>query len=324
YLDGDEMGQVFDQVKAKDQAKAFSRAIETAARETIMRSLAKYLHPAKIRPSDSRIIGTAEEVPHHALDRGRVRIHPFEIITIGGDDLILIVPAHIAIPLACEISQTFQKAMHAACLNDPVLKPLASKPYTLSGGVVLADDHNPVQALQDLASALKSSAKQAHYTDDDKNQNGHLDFIALMGTDLPERDLEQSRDLYPHTIAQPGLRPRPLSLLGRPYRVSQLADAWNELVALKAAGFANTQMALLAQALLKGVQQSGLFYEYQRARGKPEAFAHLEAAMRSLQNIRERDIEIWKIFPDYPLPEFSARTVLWDIAELYSLVWKEG
>ncbi len=317
YLDGDEMGKVFSQIETKEQAKALSGTLENAAHNSVMSALAKHLHPAKIQPSESRA-ETGDETPQEAIKAGTVRIHPFEIITIGGDDLILIVPADVAIPLACEISQSFQTGMDIGIRKNPILTPLAGKPFTLSGGVVLADDHNPVRALQDLAKVLKSSAKQArHNLPEGEPQEGYLDFIALMGTDMPDRDLIQSRKLYPYHLQQPG-QPRPVTLLGRPYPVSRLADAWPELKTLKAANFATTQMALLAQKLLEGVQLSGLFFEYQRARDKSGAFTHLEAAMRILQNAP--DTHLWQVFTPQHSQGIRAQTVLWDIAEIYSLI----
>ena len=305
YLDGDGMGGRMRGLISPESAAELSRALRELI-PAVIQANRKEIEAVGVRPSPGR--------PPHERSRESIRIDPVEILVSGGDDVVLIVPGHLAIPLACQISAGFQQAMQSRFPG--------SEPFTLSGGVVIADDHNPVRALRDLALELKTNAKRARYKD--KAKEGYLDFLALLGTDTLDRDLEASRKMYPYRIGQMGLqsasppeRPapgsRPLSLLARPYPASRLLAAWEELQALRAAHFPNSQMSLLARQLHKGVQESSLYYQYQRQRSG--GFVHLERALRLLQG--ETALEPW-VLVEQPAG-IAARTALWDLAELYSL-----
>lgn len=316
YLDGDQMGRAFDTVDSAENAAALSQAIQAAAEQAVMQALQTYHSGVWVTPSSGRQ-GTRGEVSAAQLNaQGQVRIYPFEILTIGGDDIMLITPADCAIPVACEVTRLFQERLQSQLQASAFPARLKAMPTTLSGGVVLADDHNPVRALRDLASELKSSAKQArHAHTTNGGHEGWLDFAVLMGSEAPDRSLRRSRELFPYQVRQPGDF-RPISLLGRPYPAARLLEAWNELRNLRRDGFPNSQMTQIAEALLRGVQDSGLFYKYQRRRG--EKFTHLERAIQILQDVPQDGLaEPWQI--NNHQARVAAQTVLWDLAELYGL-----
>lgn len=317
YLDGDEMGKAFQQIPTQEGYTALSKATDMAARTAVMSALAEYLTPISVAPSPARY--QVDELPEPAqLDaQGRMRIHPFEIITIGGDDLMLIVPADKAIPIAATISQRFQTQMQALLAEQPLPDALKEHAYTLSGGVVLASDHNPIRVLRDLAHELQDLAKAARQAAHGKQESeGYLDFMVLKSADMLERDISHLRQHYPYTLHKPS---KDLSLVGRPYRASQLLALWKALVVLRETNFAKSQLENLAAALLKGRQEATLYYLYQQARDRKGQYAKLDAALAVVQKQDVADPPPWVQWSG-PNDLYSHKTALWDIAELYRFV----
>jgi len=301
HLDGDNLGDLFFQLTPANTFNKFSRQLKETTEQAVMTALANYLQPARVQASETRA-----EVGEGPSPGKWVCIHPFEIITIGGDDVWLIVPGDVALPLAAAISTGFKKAQ--------LLRRDTGKLCTLSGGVVIADDHNPVRVLRDLAKDLAREAKEAR-----KNAEaeiGYIDFHIFKSADMLDRTLAKLRGYYPYTLLAGD---KDLRLLGRPYPADVLSKLWKKLQALRAhtPPFPPGQMHLLAESLLQGRRESSLFYEYQRARDTEGHFQRLDAALALVQGCREIDPIPWqKLCND----RYSHQTALWDIAELYDFV----
>ncbi len=312
YLDGDSIGRLLQQIKAKAQYKKVSVQLSRVTKDAVFQALAKWLKPVRVTGSDAR-----REVNQHQLVGQDIFIHPFEIITIGGDDVMLIVPAQAALPIALEIGQTFSREMTAFGRRELN----RSQPITMSGGVVIADNHTPVRVLRDLAHQLQDEAK--------KLPGGALDFQVLKSADMLAATVEAVREQYPYLLKGYGRSGRDLRLLSRPYTYAQAQTLWDGLTRLKADGFAASQMHLLAASLLEGKAAATLFYEYQSHRAKKEkkAYAALQKLLLALQRPEAVPPPATPA-PDDPLPwrkaareaDFSHDTALWDIAELYDFV----
>lgn len=316
YLDGDDMGQVFADARSPEDAHCLSEIIHRASEGAVWDALVESgLHPAEVAPSLSHAERGGEPAAPEQMVGERVRIHPFEVITIGGDDIILIVPADRVIPVACAISRGFQARMAQALAAGNLPENIRDKKYTLSGGVVIASDHNPVRVLRDLARELKASAKRSRRAA--QATEGYLDFLTLKSADMVERSIEQMRERYPYSVAQPG--EKPLRLLGRPYAVSKLMALWEKLIKLGQAGrFARSQMHQLVESLLRGRHESTLFYLYQRAR-HPTPYQFLDEALAEVQGSDPHNPTPWVQCRDAAGATFY-RTSLWDFAELYDFV----
>ncbi|MEM7344672.1 MAG: hypothetical protein AAF485_10540 [Chloroflexota bacterium] len=318
YLDGDSMGSSFERIKTPHQFRQLSQTVTAATQLAVMRILANHLHPAWVAPSNSRAI---EQLPPQSQQdqQGRMRIHPFEIITLGGDDIILIVPADKALPIALDIIKQFQADMAELLAKTQLPAEIKDEPFTLSGGVVLASDHNPVRILNDLAEALKKQAKKKRKQGE--QSEGCLDFMILKSADLIESDLSQLRDNYPYMLDLAG-QPK-MNLLKRPYYGSTLTNLWDKLIHLRRAGFSNSQMHALAEALLQGRSESSLFYLYQEARDRKGLQKHLSEAIMLAHGLTAETAQGHPL-PWFKLPtklgEDSYQTALWDLAELYDFI----
>jgi hypothetical protein len=304
HLDGDEFGDLFHHLQTGKDYLRFSNDIEEAAEYTVMAALASQLHPTQVRASETR-----QQIGEKPDPGKPVRIHPFEIITIGGDDIWLIVPGDKAIPIAAAVSTAF---------SEQVARPDGKGPCSLSSGIVIADDHNPMRVLQDIAKQLTGSAKQARKKA--QAQVGYIDFHIFKSADMLDRKMTMLRDKYPYTLLGLGDHGKDLYLTSRPYPADVLQSLWQKLQALRGpeASFPTSQMHRLAESLLLGRYQSTLFYEYQRARDTDnEYFERLDDVLRIVQGDRARDPKPWKDMQD---DTYSHRTALWDIAEMYEFV----
>lgn len=304
YLDGDRIGQLLQEIRGRDAYGAVSQALREVTEDAVYGALSRHLQPASVKGDAMR-----EEIGQSKLVGKDILIHPFEIITIGGDDVLLIVPAHAAIPIAADIGRVFGEQMTAAVERITGM----ARRVTMSAGVVVADDHTPVHVLRDLAEQLLKEAKK---------QGGAVDFHVLKSADMLDRKVDAVREAYPYRLEKVGKGGKPVSLLGRPYSHDEALTLWQELKALKRVSFASSQMAMLGESLLDGRQASTLFFHYQKERPTHrEAYLHLQELLEKLHSASARDPLPWQ---ETPGEEVSHRTALWDVAELYDFVPSEN
>ncbi len=100
YADGNNMGGYIRQhIETPQGYQSFSKNIFDATQQSVYVALAHHLHPHFYKP-DSQ---SSRKKPGF--------IHPFEIITIGGDDVLLVVPADRALEIAKTIAEEFEKQL---------------------------------------------------------------------------------------------------------------------------------------------------------------------------------------------------------------------
>jgi GGDEF domain-containing protein len=304
YLDGDHIGDLLAEMQTKKAYKILSKTLSAVTRDAVFGALADELSPALVEESEFR-----RQLGLSSRKDGKALIHPFEIITIGGDDVLLIVPAHAAIPIAKRIGVAFGDRV-ANKVHE--IQPGYTDPVSMSAGVVIADDHTPAQLMFDLAKQLLKEAKK---------QGAALDFHVLKSADMVDRAVEALREQYPYYLEKAGDRTKDIRLLARPYRYDQIDILWAGLDKLRKQGFPSSQMALLSRALMQGRRESTLFYQYQYQRGKRDKnrdeYGTLEDVLMALQKTDNRDPLPWQTVEG---EKYSHKTVLWDIAELYDFI----
>lgn len=283
YLDGDGIGRRLQSIDTPAAYGEFSQKLRQTTTQAVYAALARNLQPTLVEADEFR-----------GARGGQVLIHPFEILAIGGDDLLLMVPAHVALPIALEIGQAFGQTMSAGM----------AEPVSMSAGVVLADNRTPIRVLRDLAGQLLKEAK--------KLAGGGLDFHVLKSVDMLDNTVEKTRQVYPYLLAEKGLR-----LLGRPYTYPQMQTLWDGLKRLKAAGLAPSQMHQLADALLDGRAAATLFFQYQKARDRSGAYPILGSLLSEVQRTAAADPLPWQAVQ---ARQYAFQTALWDLAELYDFI----
>jgi len=293
YADGNDVGAFVEGQASPREYKENSKAIACATTQAVYQALAENLHACEV-----------ERRTLKGRKTGDVTIHPFEVLTIGGDDVLLIVPGDVAIAIGLRVCHLFSQS--APCGR-------AGKPLTMSVGVVVADSHNPVRFLSDLADELIGSAKRRSRSD---GGGVTVDFLILKSQSMLRTQLEQLRNAPPYRLRTEETK-KDLELTSRPYSLPEMQILLRLLKDFKRMSFPKSQLHALADSLQDGRHVSSLFYLYQQVR------------LREKGKLLERLAEDWKLDPQkdpipwqrvFDQPEIGFRTILLDLAELYGLM----
>jgi len=299
YADGDGVGAFVESRRTREEYERVSKIIEEATWRAVTFALGSNLAVERLENP------LGEQPPEEDVKPRPTQ--PFEIITVGGDDVMLIAPAHAALPIARSMAGEFTRFLDEK-ENVPTL--------SLSVGLVIAPMHMPVRLMRDFAlDLLKKGAKRRA-----RKENGAaVDFQVFTSTAIQGADVMATRGHPPYTVAQPDdPEGKPLRLFQRPYSLAELDRLLGVLDEMKGVDFPTSQLYPLAAALEKGRRRSTLFYLYQRSRlGKKhrEALAQVEAIARADP---DEDPAPW-----YRAPfkrSFAFSTALRDVVELYDFV----
>lgn len=248
YADGNRVGSWVEGSSNLSYFWDNSHTLRRAMYQSVFFALASNLQIKRISRQDSD-----EEVD----------IHPFEIITIGGDEALLVVPADKALDVALTLGRTFEKEL--AGKGSIPWKP------TLSVGLVIADSHNPVHFLFSLAESLLKNAKRRALelsNSGDSSAEGTLDFITLKSETTLPVTLTHLRAHFPWTITCEWPREKD-SLTCRPLTWTE-AERLKQTAQAVARGLPRAQLQALRQELRKGRLVSTTSYLYQFARASDE------------------------------------------------------
>lgn len=241
YADGDRMGQVVqriaaefpDDAEARAAYQAFSEITDKSTREAVVKALLEELLPED---------GGGE--------RNRVRL-PAELVLAGGDDLVLVVPAHAALPVAIRFLELFQqisrRLQDEKVAEGSLARHFAPEGLTVSGGIVFAHASFPASQALDLAKELMKSAKRrAAALARDKAIEGTLDFLVLHESGT-ESALRRRRTEYESRSPSGRLVRR----TERPYTASELATLLKEIRAMKAARVSRGKLKAVYEVLFR-------------------------------------------------------------------------
>lgn len=248
YADGNRVGSWVESSKNLRDFRNKSDKLRRTMRESVFFALASNLQIKRISRQD----------PDEEVD-----IHPFEIITIGGDEALLVVPADKALDVALALGQTFEKKPAG---NESIPWKL-----TLSVGLVIADSHNPVHFLFSLAESLLKNAKRRVLelsSNGDSSAEGTIDFITLKTETMLPATLTHLRTHFPWTITCEWPREKD-SLTGRPFTWTE-AERLKQTAQAVARGLPRAQIQALRQELRRGRLVSTMSYLYQFARASDE------------------------------------------------------
>lgn len=240
YTDGNGIGQVLEKCQTPADYRTLSAELSEATRQATFEALADWppSHPVK------RETGNKEW------------LHPLEIITIGGDDVFLIVPGDVALDIAISLCEKFGQRFTGED-GRPRL--------TMSAGVLIMPAHYPMYFARDVAEALLKNAKKAGRKAGQDPPPAMLDFQVITGDTSLGKEIKPYRDAVYTSAASPPLE---LSLHERPY---DLDEARRLLQTAKWAkgSFPASQLYQLRRALVDhGVEWARNWYRYQLARSK--------------------------------------------------------
>jgi hypothetical protein len=198
--DGNALGQTIQQIDELDAYRDFSDRVAEAVETAVFDALAN--HP----PREGTL--------------------PWEVVFLGGDDVLLFTAASIALPVAEALIENVRAE------TAPLTQPYDRDHLSLGVGIAAADPHVPASVLRDLAGELEDSAKELAYARGEEVST--VDYHRLTGegtttlNHVREESLRPERDYRSHDD-QPRTR-----LTARPFTADQLrsvrgvASAWQE------------------------------------------------------------------------------------------------
>ncbi|BAY60440.1 Crm2 family CRISPR-associated protein [Calothrix brevissima NIES-22] len=346
YADGNNMGGYIQKIRTPKQHQTFSRDVELATEYAVYQALADHLHPHELKNLN-------EEESESGLQNGDI-VHPFEIITIGGDDIILIVPANQALNIAKTIGEQFERILlkevplteiagsetiigsyETQSDNKPIeqkkihrYKPIEAKiskcQLSTSIGVLITASNTPIYYARDLTEQLLKSAKERAKTLRKAGYcGGTVDFLAMKSVTMISSDIKEFRK----QALLKNLKPK-LKLYAAPYTFHELGGLIKVIKALKEAKFPKSQLYQIRSLLERGKQTAILNYRYFRVRlkqGKPNLQEYFEEAWCQPKDAKNNgnlapwmydDGSLENDKSDYPLFE----TIWRDVVDLYDFI----
>jgi CRISPR-associated protein Cmr2 len=319
YADGNNMGGYIQGIRTPQEYRKFSEDISRITEESVYQALAEHLtvhQLSHLTDSDS----------YHKDDAW---IHPFEILTVGGDDVMLIVPASRAMQIANSISRYFQAELakmedyHATepepntahrCYNQATDIQNQSQLSTSIGVLITAED-TPILYARNLTEQLLKSAKsKAKKLKKAGYYGGTIDFLVLKSVTMISSDIQEfRRDGLTKTFMNPQQPaqevPKDIHLYAAPYTLNEIDGLIHLIQQLKAVDFPKNQLYQIRSFLERGRRTAILNYRYFRTRLAPKFQALLESEFE----------QIW-----CPAKENAGNIAPWMFAQTYyETIWRE-
>jgi hypothetical protein len=204
--DGNRLGQTVQSIGDLDTYRAFSDGVGEMVTRSVFAALARHAPPRA--PSKG----------------GKARL-PWEIIFLGGDDILLAVASDLAVPLAQAISE--EVSIRSRHLFDEL--DLERDFLSLATGIAIGDATVPIGVLRSLASDLEKSAKKRTYQAAEAGREVHtVDFHRITAQGTTTLSAIRNRELRPrryHQQAEAQLTMRPFTT-AELQRVHETARRW--------------------------------------------------------------------------------------------------
>ncbi|NJS12597.1 MAG: type III-B CRISPR-associated protein Cas10/Cmr2, partial [Microcoleus sp. CSU_2_2] len=280
YADGNNMGGYIQKITSPQEYQEFSEDVDKATKYAVYQALAEHLHPRQVKENNK----SESTLPDGAW------IHPFEIITIGGDDIILIVPADRALAIAKTIGEQFEQILlrqvqipgveiKGEYQADPPEKPIdrtkchrylsqnaaiTNCQLSTSIGVLIADYKTPIYYAKKLyEQLLKSAKKRAKELKQHGYCGGTVDFLVMKSVTALSSSIE---DFRKEALTKDS--PQKLKLYAAPYTLHEIGGLIESVKALKKADFPKSQLYQIRSFLEQGKQTTILNYRYFQTRLK--------------------------------------------------------
>lgn len=301
YADGNAMGQLVQKLDNPEIFRAFSDLVDDSIREACYQALTDACQDA---------IAKARTWACGASDGASLL--PADILLLGGDDLLVLVPADRALSFAIDVSRTFEQLTREKInsLDAHTRKffehHLRGRGLTISCGVAIGPARFPFYLMLDMAEALLASAKRAGYQD--HGGSGYVDFHSVTASsgqdvEMVRRQEYQIESTHPRTL--------------RPYSVDGLATLRDAVNRLRAAELPRSKLHDLFEA---GLQP----HPVQVERAAKEIFSRLRSGNA---NQSDQRLALWQALSQFgrlaPFPwvnhESSRGTPLVDLVEAFDL-----
>lgn len=220
YADGDGMGKEIETITSREKMRQFAEAVDDSIYQATGEAIGKYLEP----------------------DRGE--LWPFDVLLLGGDDVVMVTRAESAIEVALHLVKRFPVLTGRRLGRDKAL--------SLSACVVISHVKYPIGSLLDLAqSGLKFAKQQGarRRLNGETLEGGLLNFLVVSSADHLD-----FKEHYKHTLKQED-KDSILYRTQRPYTASEMDKLLGQIRMLREKGVPHGKLEQLRAALFKTRKQ---------------------------------------------------------------------
>lgn len=204
YADGNAMGKIVQELDQPETFRQFSNIVDGSIREACFSALSEISEPEinKIREA----IGQKCRFSRLAAD----------ILLLGGDDLLVALPANRALDFALRVTNKFESLTKYRIdgLQDKAAKQffheqLHDQGFTISCGVAIAKSNYPFYLALDLAEQLLKNAKRRDIRTSQlmEQSEARIDFHVVSGANSYALDQVRKDTYQTDSAAQRTLRP---------------------------------------------------------------------------------------------------------------------
>ena len=240
YADGNAMGKFVQAIDQPETFRQFSKIVDKSIREACFTALNHIL-----APEIDKVRETFEQ-------QGHPEPLPADILLLGGDDLLVAVPADRALGFALIVTNAFERLTKEkiADLQDEkmqqfFLDQLGSEGFTISCGVAVAKSNYPFYLALDLAERLLKNAKRQNNRSSQPTgqSTARIDFHVVAGANsyALEQVREDTYQVFADSTVQRTLRP---------LSCSELEALRSSVQKLHEAGFPRSKLHELQEAAL--------------------------------------------------------------------------
>lgn len=309
--DGNHMGMMLSLLEREENYRDFSGQLANLMQHIVFDTLAKETKP---------------------VNRDGMLILPFEIVLIGGDDLMMFTTASQAPSLAVKIVEQFEEKTTEILKKTGVLEnrfyerlkkgfepdppPIApDEPFithqklTMAAGVVLCHSNFPVPALVEIAETLQKNAKKKCAEKCIRYAQGAIDFQVITSG---ATDLDLARAAVPHN---------------RPYTRSDIKMLLNYALDFYEDGFPRTQLQMLYDACHQQSQAHGTLAALS-AIARLRKRTHRQLLQKFFREFCPKGESFfhwpWRVVEKNEAGQKRLKTALVDLVDLYDFVKKEN
>lgn len=345
YADGNNIGGYIQKsVHTPEEHQRFSKEVFEAVEQSVFHALSQQC------PRQLQGLNDPDNIY-----RNNDWIHPFEIVTIGGDDVLLIVPADQALSIAKTIGENFElhlssikseegsyiyrsdktynaKNVHRYHSSQELSNPTGENQCKLSMsiGVLITAENTPIYYAENLVSQLLKSAKNRakNLRNDEKKGylGGTIDFLILKSVTMLSDKIETFRKEGLTEGIKIQQRTQTLKQYAAPYTLHEIRGLIDTVKALKKVDFPRSQLYQIRSLLDRGKKTAILNYRYFRVRLKSKA---------NRQTLTQRFEEPWcsartnggNLAPwmSYQADEETGYETIWrDLVDLYAFVEEDN
>ena len=266
YADGNGMGKIIKALDSPETYRQFSGIVDESIREACFTALNQV--------SQSDINNVREALKN----REPFKFLPADILLLGGDDLLVALPADRALDFAQHATEEFQRLTQEKIshLKDAKTRKFFheqsnNEGFTISCGVAIAKSNYPFYLLLDLAEDLLKNAKRKDslYSHSKADGVSRIDFHVVAGANSYALTQVREETYLTKVDAQ---TPRTL----RPLSCRQLDQLRENVRKLREVGFPHSKLHELQEAaLLPNWNQSsmliqGIFARCQHGQNRPQ------------------------------------------------------